>query len=365
MGKILEEIKLGSTCHEAHGAKHIPDDHRADVVAVEAHSNGGEHGNVQQQGTDFIIALQEALAGNNSGCARVSELIEGKADVNQTYDDPQGGPQSVLTMAVLCNNAILTKMLCEAKADVASQVGEYSSPVRLAYETGRQDSWQVLAFFPECYMAPDITLEIVKMLVAAQTDINWADVKGQTALHHHAAAGRFEAASCLVQLNARIDQKDVEGKAPIHVVAEVTQEWLLLLGFVQLVNIAGDEMALPISELTLEDFAHSIRHYLQEYYQEHGRKVSYFTIGIVVGSLGHTWSQILFFCFVSVFPASPTIPIKSNHQGHYFSAKHAAKETGRWTLVLGRLSAARSSWQSPLATSLSRAQRLKRRRGSF
>ena len=241
----------------------------------------------QQRGTGFIQALQEVLPGFNSGYAKVNELIQAKADVNQTCSDPFGREHSVLTMAVSRNDATLTKMLCEAKADVASQVGEYSSPVRLAYETGRQDSWQVLAFFPECYMAPDITLEIVKMLVAAQTDINWADVKGQTALHHHAAAGRFEAASCLVQLNARIDQKDVEGKAPIHVVKEVTDEWLLLLAFVQLINLAGDEMALPISEVTFEDFAHCVRRHVQDYYQEKGRRVSYFSIRMMVGSLGH------------------------------------------------------------------------------
>ena len=285
--KVLEEIKLCQSGHDADGAKHIPDDHRADVVALEAHSNGGEQGSVQQQETGFIIALQEALAGNNSSCARVSELIEGKADVNQTYDDPQGGPQSVLTMAVLCNNAILTKMLCEAKADVASQVGEYPSPVRLAYERGLQACLLVLASVPKCYWAPDITLEIVKMLVEAQTDINWADVNGQTALHYHAGAGRFEAASCLIKFNAMIDKKDVEGKAPIHMVEEATHEWLLLLGFVRLITLVGHELILPISELTLQDFAHSVRAFVQDHYKKKGERVSYFTIGVLVGSLGH------------------------------------------------------------------------------
>ena len=241
----------------------------------------------QQRGTGFVLALQEVLAGFNSSYAKVNELIQAKADVNQTCSDPFGQQQSVLTMAVLRNDANLSKMLCQAKADVASQVGEYSSPVRLAYERGLQDSLKVLASFPLCYRAPDITLEIVKMLVEAQTDINWADVKGQTALHHHAAAGRFEAASCLVQLNARIDQKDVEGKAPIHVVKEVTDDWLLLLAFVQLINLAGDELILPISELTLQDFAHSVRAFVQEHYKKKGERVSYFTIGVLVGSLGH------------------------------------------------------------------------------
>ena len=237
-------------------------------------------------GTAFIIALHEALAGLDFGYARVIELIEGKADVNQTYNDPRSGLQSVLTMVVLGNDANLTKMLCEAKADIASQVGEYPSPVRLAHESGLQDSWQVLAFFPQCYRAPDITLEMVKTLVAAQTDINWADGKGQTALHYHAAAGRFEAASCLVQLNAMIDKKDVEGKAPIDLAPQVTQEWLLLLGFVQLISLAGDEMALPISELSFEDFAHSVRRFVHDYYDRCGRRASYHTIRAVVGSCG-------------------------------------------------------------------------------
>ena len=256
------------------------------AAAASSASAQGNPSYPQQLGTAFILALHEALAGLDFGYAKVIELIEGRADVNQTYNDPRGGLQSVLAMVVLGNNWNLTKILCEAKADVARQVGEYPSPAHLAHERGLQDSLQVLASFPQCYRAPDITLEIAKMLVAAQTDINWADAKGQTALHHHALVGHLEAANCLVQLNARIDTKDMEGKAPIDLVPQVTHEWLLLLGFVLLINLAGDEMALPISELTFEDFAHSVRCYVQDYYQEKGRRVSYFVIRIMVGSLG-------------------------------------------------------------------------------
>ena len=186
----------------------------------------------------------------------------------------------------------LTKMLCLAKADVARQVGDCPSPVRLVHEKGLQDCWQVLALFPQCYMAPDITLQIARMLVAAQTDINWADMQGQTALHHHAAAGRFEAANCLVQLNAMIDKQDIEGKAPIDLVPQVTHEWLLLLGFVKLTTSLGDDLILPISELTLQDIAHSVRAFVQEHYERRGKQVSYF-MQIVMGNCGYVQNVLV------------------------------------------------------------------------
>ena len=250
-------------------------------------------GRARNQGerTGLMIALQEALAGKNSGYVRVSELIAAQADVNETYHSPNLGLQSPLTMAVLSNQARLTTMLCRAKADVACRVGESPSPIRLAHGRRMVGSLEAMACFPECYRAEDLTPEIVRLLVRVQTDINWADQSGQTALHCHAAAGRFEAVSLLVQHKARIDIRDTGGNAPIHLVPEMAEEraqWQSLLGFVVLASLSGEEMALPISELNLQqDFVHCVRQYLREYYQLQGQSVSYFTIHMTDGVSGH------------------------------------------------------------------------------
>ncbi|CAK9060249.1 Ankyrin-1 (ANK-1) (Ankyrin-R) (Erythrocyte ankyrin) [Durusdinium trenchii] len=249
--------------------------------------------NARHQGTSLMMAVQEALAGNDFGYVRVSELITAQADVNHTCHSPNG--PSLLSMVVLANNARLTTMLCQAKADVA-RVSESPSAISLAHGRRMVASLEAMARFPECYRADDLTPDLVRLLVKG-TDINWADVHGRTALHQHAAAQRLEAASLLVQHKARIDVRDSGGKAPMDLVPEMAEEgaqWQSLLSFVTLaVGFSGDEMALPISEVNVQqDFVHCVRQKLREYYQLRGESVSYFTLRIMDGVSGQNILQI-------------------------------------------------------------------------
>ena len=71
--------------------------------------------------------------------------------------------------------------------------------------------------------------------------------------------------------------------------AEEGAQWQSLLSFVTLaVGFSGDEMALPISEVNVQqDFVHCVRQKLREYYQLRGESVSYFTLRIMDGVSGH------------------------------------------------------------------------------
>ena len=245
---------------------------------------------------------------------REAQLIAALADVNETDRRPQN-LQNALTMAVLGNNARLTTMLCRTKADVASRVLRLAREKRIRFgeamtHVARLQCGAVLDVPSMCATpdiiahhslsaedsTPDIVIPDSVINSVPDVVINSADENGQTALHRHAAAGRFEDASLLVQEKARIDIRDAGGNAPIDLVPEMTEEraqWQSLLGFVALASLSGEEMALPISELNLQqDFVHCVRQHLREYYQLQGQSVSYFTIRVIDGVSGHADGEI-------------------------------------------------------------------------
>ncbi|CAK9032968.1 Ankyrin-1 (ANK-1) (Ankyrin-R) (Erythrocyte ankyrin) [Durusdinium trenchii] len=247
----------------------------------------------------------------------IAQLIAALADVNETDRRPQN-LQNALTMAVLGNNARLTTMLCRTKADVASRVLRLAREKRIRFgeamtHVARLQCGAVLDVPSMCATpdiiahhslsaedsTPDIVIPDSVINSVPDVVINSADENGQTALHRHAAAGRFEDASLLVQEKARIDIRDAGGNAPIDLVPEMTEEraqWQSLLGFVALASLSGEEMALPISELNLQqDFVHCVRQHLREYYQLQGQSVSYFTIRVIDGEKvlqGGSWEAL-------------------------------------------------------------------------
>ena len=113
----------------------------------------------------------------------------------------------------------IIKLLCNEGADLCTK----PSPIHYAHDLGSaaNAAFAALAKYPECFRAPDIIAEIIRRLAKAGADVNFADTRGRTALHFHAVEGHLEVVRALLENDARLDQRDLEGKTPLDIATEV------------------------------------------------------------------------------------------------------------------------------------------------
>ena len=77
-----------------------------------------------------------------------------------------------------------------------------------------------LAKYAMCLRATEMTPEIIKGLAKAKVDVNFSDKHGRTALHFHAVEGHLEVVRALLENDARLDQRDSEGKTALDLATE-------------------------------------------------------------------------------------------------------------------------------------------------
>ena len=126
---------------------------------------------------------------------------------------------TALRHAVTLDSPAIIKLLCKEGADLCSK----PSPIRYAHDLGSaaNAAFAALAHYPECFRAPDIIPEIIRRLAKAGADVDFADAHGRTALHFHAVEGHVEVVMALLENDARLDQRDSEGKTPFDLATEV------------------------------------------------------------------------------------------------------------------------------------------------
>ena len=119
--------------------------------------------------------------------------------------------------AVALNCPKLINLLYKEGADPIHNLFGRPTPIRYADNLGaRADlAFAALAEFPECLRAQDITVRIIERLTKAGVDMNSSNELGQTPLHFHGVAGRVEVVTALVENNAELNRKDLEGNTPL------------------------------------------------------------------------------------------------------------------------------------------------------
>eukprot|EP00435_Cladocopium_sp_Y103_P044299 s2258_g12.t1 len=233
-----------------------------------------------------VVALHEAMEKFESeGDVRLRELIKGRVNLNQEYGHPQHGRVTPLRQAVTLDSPAIIKLLCKEGADLCSK----PSPIRHAHELGAAANavFAALAQYPECFRALDITAEIIRRLAKAGADLNFADELGRTALHFHAVGTHLEVVRALLENDARLDQRDSDGKTPLDLATEAgaPEELLKLLDYVELhIGLGGQPFALPTSLLAEPpDVVSFLKHYVRDMKIKNGEKLSYFAIRVAIG----------------------------------------------------------------------------------
>ena len=102
----------------------------------------------------------------------------------------------------------LVKLVCQEGADLSVEAG------------ASDDEFKFLARIPECLHTQGVTAGMLEKLAKARADINCADELGRTPLHYHAAHGHVDVVKVLIDNDAGLDQKDKEGKIPLHLASE-------------------------------------------------------------------------------------------------------------------------------------------------
>eukprot|EP00435_Cladocopium_sp_Y103_P038792 s2258_g10.t1 len=230
------------------------------------------------------------------------ELVQGfspqmKTD-NTTLKDLRGTPALTVRMIYECAEGVPDDEKCKAAAEFVEEVlrefNHMGLPASIMAGTIQgADLSEVestaLAKYPECLKGPNITAGTIETLVKAGVDINSADERGRTALHFHAVKRNEEAVMALLKNNARLDQRDSEGKTALELAteAEAPAKLLKLLDFVELhIGLGAETAVLSTSQTAMEkrrDVVSFLKHYVRDMKFKIGERVSYFAIRIAIG----------------------------------------------------------------------------------
>lgn len=129
-------------------------------------------------------------------------LLENGANLNLLAPDLYGGCTSALMNAAAGDNLVLLKLLLNNKADVNLTCGDGRNALRAA-----------LKF--ESYTATPERYEIIKTLIDAGADVNFAGVDGETNLMFAVNAGTPETIEILIKNGALINTRDKKGETAL------------------------------------------------------------------------------------------------------------------------------------------------------
>ena len=134
----------------------------------------------------------------------IDELIKAKANVNQR-DDRMNTP---LMMAACCMDAPCIRMLCKHGADT-NLAGRFKNTPLLCMKHGHGD-----------YTYTENIMLVLEELVKAGTDLNQADINGETILFSNTIAKDREVIRYLVSNGANPHHRNNDGNTALHVCFE-------------------------------------------------------------------------------------------------------------------------------------------------
>lgn len=205
------------------------------VTAIHVAAQGGHLDTVKiliEAGADTTIlddeersALLLAVKGNYGDVAL--ELVKGGADPNTPYVDDEGISHNLLFDSLIVENSDFALLLIEKGADIYHQDEHKVTTLLHASHRGMTDVVETLLrtnakpsfvndasdenITPLIAASSEGHLEITKMLINANADVNSKDKDQTTALMAAAARGHTEIVEALVKAGAKVNEQNIDG----------------------------------------------------------------------------------------------------------------------------------------------------------